>query len=940
MRRLIEAILCAGLLLASAGPTPAEAETIDWQQARQHWSFQPLKKPALPAVKDGAWVRNPVDAFVLAELEARGSKPAPQADAYTLLRRATFDLTGLPPTVVEIEAFLRTTKSGASPVAKPNGDAKPGDAKQNDGKPPANAAPVTHTPPQPLTPSSAFDAALTRLLNSPHYGERYGRHWLDVARYEQGKVKLKGVKGTRGELDYRDYVIRAFNQDKPFNRFIVEQLAGDLLPAPDTVETNSIATQQYFDQLTATAFLSIGPWFDECTDPNRLRLDMVDEMLTTTGKAFLGLNFNCARCHDHKYDPIPTRDYYALAGIFRSTRVVDVFNEEWKDGRLRLTREAASPENVIANEALKRQFADARNDHWKTLEEEHAKLAAAWKKDDAIYRAALAKVKRPWTHTFEAENFAGMDNLRVITIRQGEKVIEAIEGQKLDEQWVKYEVEVPVDGNYGLTALASFDDGAIMRITAGGVTFEDGAWRKRRHGWDWKHREWVGGHPFVLKKGTNTIRLEWTSRTTRFPRIDKLMLLAVDRSLVDVFEVGKQEKLDVVRLTHMMLWPDQTPLVAEVRDFDAPEREPAIIDRRSLGEWEAMISEFPRVLAVADDDAASDLPIHQRGETYRPGDAAIPRGVMQLFEHALPAPKITGKQSGRLELARWLTDAKHPLTARVIANRVWQWHFGVGLVDTPNDFGTRGNPPATDNQRKLLDWLACELIEHNWSLKHLHHVIMSSAAYGMEKGQGQRAKGQEEGAASANPKSEIRNPKSFGTWPLALGQSTRRLEVEAIYDAMASTTGKIPRQPPSGLDAAKSGDRMIYVLSNGRSPAGLGEDVRKMFAVFGYDPSGESLPMRDASTTSAQALFWLNSPLPKHFAGEFAKVLLKNDKHTDAQRLTAAYLTALSRPPREAEAQAMLAFLKSCEERKLPREEAWKRVCLALYSCSEFRYVE
>ncbi len=919
MRPLLHAILCALSMLACALPTHLAADAIDWSAARQHWSFRPLEKPALPRVKDGDWVRSPIDAFVLADLEAADREPAPPADAYTLLRRATFDLTGLPPMVAEIDAFVRATKIGANPAAEPQG-------------------------------ATAFDAALTRLLASPHYGERYGRHWLDVARYEQGKVKLKGVKATRGELDYRDYVIRAFNQDKPFNQFIVEQLAGDLLPAPADVETKAASKQQYFDQFTATAFLSIGPWFDECTDPNRLRLDMVDEMLTTTGKAFLGLNFNCARCHDHKYDPIPTRDYYALAGIFRSTRVVDVFNEEWKDGRLRLTRELATPENLTSNELAKQHFFKVRAEYWKSLEMRHANLLLDWKRDDAKYRAALTTLKRPWSTTFEAEHFAGMDNLRITKVREGDRDVEIIEGQKFDVQWVKYEVDVPADGNYTLLALASFDRNpgtphAAMDITTGSVTVRSMSTQREDH-WDWKHRRWAGGGTvFALKRGVNTLRLEWSDRTTRFPRIDRFVLIADPDSLVAPVEtLAKEEKLNVARLAYMLLLPDQVPQAAEVPQFDPPSREPGELSRRGIGELDGgEIVEFPRTLAVADDDSPTDLPIHQRGETYRPGDAAVPRGVMQLFEHALPSPKIEGKQSGRLELARWLTDAKHPLTARVIANRVWQWHFGVGLVDTPNDFGVRGNPPATDNQRKLLDWLACELIEHNWSLKHLHRVIMSSATYVQESGERRH---NAEGAISEPGRVA---PVNFR----AITMAPRRLEVEAIYDAMASTIGKVPRQsqPPAGdgekadakpiaLDFAKSGDRMIYVLSNGRSPIGLGEDVRKMFAVFGYDPSGESLPQRDTSTTSAQALFWLNSPLPKHFAGEFAKALLKPATQTDEQHLRTAYLTALGRPPRKAETQAMLEYLKACEAQKLPREEAWKRVCLALYSCSEFRYVE
>ena len=698
MRCVLASILCLLLLALRLAPDVA-ADAIDWPTARQHWAFKPLVKPAPPAVKDGEWLRSPIDAFVLADLEAAGVKPAPPANPYALLRRAAFDLTGLPPTPEEIESFIKA--SGAEETSHQGAT-----ALGREGIGPDARQPSAPYPPNP----KPYTLLLDRLLASPHYGERYGRHWFDVARYEQGKVKTRGLKNTRGELDYRDYVIRAFNQDKPFNQFIIEQLAGDLLPAPDKVETDAAAKRQYFDQITATAFLSIGPWFDECTDPNRLRLDMVDEMLTTTGKAFLGLNFNCARCHDHKYDPIATRDYYALAGIFRSTRVVDVFNEEWKDGRLRFTRELATPELLRGNEIAKSHFIKVREAYWKSLESKHAELVRNWKKGEEKYRAALATLKRPWSVTIEAEQLAGMDNLRVATVREGEKEIDVIEGQKLDDQWAKYEVEVPADGKYMIAVLASFDfqlgrpaTPAAIEVKISGEAGGSIKWQSEDD-WDWKQRRWAStplAHP--LKKGVNTIRLEWSDRTTRFPRMDRFMLIAhPDGTDIALLELARKRNLHEGRLAYMYAFPDMLPLVAEVPVFAPPSSEPGELRRRGLGELDGgEILEFPRAIAVADDSAPTDLPIHQRGEHDRPGDANVPRGVMQLFEHALPSPRIEGKQSGRLELARWLTDRKHPLTARVIANRVWQWHFGVGLVDTPNDFGTRGNPPAATRSLSL-----------------------------------------------------------------------------------------------------------------------------------------------------------------------------------------------------------------------------------------------
>ena len=228
----------------------------------EHWAFQPLVRPELPAV-DAA---HPIDRFIVAEAEASRER---------LIRRATLDLTGLPPTIAEIDAFLADDVPGA------------------------------------------YERLIDRLLASPHYGERWGRHWLDVARYVQGAIKVDGINRIDMAEPYRDYVVRAFNQDKPYGRFLTEQLAGDLLPKP-------AETAARFDQMVAPAFLAIGPWFDECTDPNKLRLDIIDEQMSTLTKAVLGLDFACARCHDHKFDPIPTRDYYALAGILRSTQITAI----------------------------------------------------------------------------------------------------------------------------------------------------------------------------------------------------------------------------------------------------------------------------------------------------------------------------------------------------------------------------------------------------------------------------------------------------------------------------------------------------------------------------------------------------------------------------------------------------------------------------------------
>ena len=335
----------------------------------------------------------------------------------------------------------------------------------------------------------------------------------------------------------------------------------------------------------------------------------------------------------------------------------------------------------------------------------------------------------------------------------------------------------------------------------------------------------------------------------------------------------------------------------------------------------ATIKPCELVISVTDQPATADMPVHVGGDVYRTSGDAVPRGVPRLFDHLLPRPTISTSESGRLELARWLTDPRHPLTSRVMANRIWQWHFGRGIVATPSDFGTRGEPPT---HPELLDWLAAEFMQSGWSMKHLHRLILTSSTYRQ--------------SAIGNGQSAISDPEN----KLLSHFSRRRLEAEAIYDAMRSATNMIPRQPPGQpLDPDKSKDRAMYVLANGRSPKGLGAEVRKMFPLFDYDMSGRPIALRPTSSTPAQSLFFMNNPLVKYVADRFAERLLKMDKLDDPKRLEMAYLLALGRPPGEPMAKQALAYLEQCQQADgMSKQEAWSKLCQALYGTAEFRYVD
>ena len=864
----IAAITASSVLRAAEAPVPAGLAR--WEE---FWSFRPVMRPQPPTVQNRQWPANPIDAFVLAKLEAKGMRPAARADRATLIRRLSFDLLGLPPTATEVRAF----------VSDPSPD------------------------------EIAWPKLVDRMLASPHYGEKWGRHWLDVARYTPGRISFPGVKHTAGDSAYRDYVVRAFNTDKPFDQFVTEQLAGDLLPP-------AAERQQQFDQITAPAFLSIGPWFDMCTDPNRLRMEMIDDMINATGKAFLGLSVNCARCHDHKFDPIPTSDYYALAGVFGSTRIVGDFSEYWRDGRSRLLRPLAMPDEVAANERLHAALAQRKAELWEYLSTRRAELMAVWQSQAGDYAAAAAAVATPDIRRFEAEDFDGVFNLRTAELSADGKVVQVIETLNPLLQWVRYKIDVPQSATYRLEALYSADEKCPLTVQVNGVSTTDSALDSATGGWGLQYRRWETVAEFDLHAGLNFLRL--TRKEGNFPRIDKFRLVRIDAGFdAAVAKIAADRKLNASLLAGFVKEPGNPwPRVAEIEPLlESAQRKTVEEMTAQMASLQAKIAPHPLVVAVTDQPRPTDMPVHVRGAVEASGPP-IPRGPVSLFDAVIPRPAIAPTESGRLQLAHWITDPRNPLTARVIANRVWQWHFGRGIVETASDFGSRGTPPTNP---PLLDYLAAELVDARWSIKRLHRLILLSSAYQMS------------GDVSADV--AARDPDNR----LLSHFSPRRLEAEELFDAMFSSTNILVHQESGKpLDLQKSLGRGMYVLTTNRAPPGLGGDVRKMFALFDLDLSGATIDRRPQSGTAAQSLFWLNSPLPHYYAGRFAERLLKMEKLTDAKRLEQAYWIAYAHPPDEQIARATLDYLDLLQSQGSSRQEAWSQVCLAIFASNEFHYVE
>ena len=832
---LLKPALGAVFLLCGVGITCAGPGS------EKHWAYRAIEAPELP---EG---RNPVDYFLHEALEKAGVNQNPEADRYTLLRRVTLDLTGLPPTRGEIAAFV-------------------GDSSDE-----------------------AWSRLIDRLLSSPHYGERWGRHWLDVARYVQGSVKVPGVDRIDLAEPYRDYVVRSFNEDKPYDRFLLEQIAGDL------IGSEAESQQESFNRITAPAFLSIGPWFEECTDPNKLRLDIIDEQVSTATRAFLALDFGCARCHDHKFDPIPMRDYYALAGIFRSTRITETFAEEWKDGRPR----AVTP---LASEEVKRQIADTNARIVDALSQRRAKrknLLETRVRPRESFETLPGKLDNELLF-FEAEDFDGHKNLR--TVPGGFN--EVIETRKALDQWVKYRVVLPAPGDY--TLLVRYAAPVPSPVTLEldlevqpGKVLERPTYGRQEEDFSW--------HPIPLRgleDGSLHIRF-LADRHEPFPKLDSFRLVK------GILEPDDRE------------WRRQLmePPHEDTRYFLESDELAAITSlEEKIDELRDSLPEPDLTLLVQDEETPRSLPLHVGGDVYQTQGDPIPRAVPTLADHLIEEEfRISDEESGRIQFAQWLTHPDHPLTARVMMNRLWQWHFGTGLVRTSDDFGKLGAKPT---HPALLDWLASEFIRSGWSLKHMHRIILSSATY------------------RASSRSTPANLESDADGTLLSRFPRRRLEAEAIYDGMLTSIGKVPRQEPGSLlDTSRSKDRALYILTSARSPMGLGIEIRKMFPLFGFDESGRPMHRRDTSVTPKQALWWLNNPLPRYYADKLAERLL-SDHEGMSQRIEAAYEIVLGRPPEPAAAGAFHSYIEDLTAAGVSEQEAWSRACLGLYSSQAFQHLD
>ena len=847
--------------------TPAEVDLLRrWIASgaawEVHWAFRPRTTPAPPQVPSSDWIRTPIDTFVLSQLRAKGLEPSPPADRIAWLRRATFDLTGLPPSPAEIAAFV------------------------------ADDSP------------DAYETVIDRLLDSPHYGERWARHWLDLVRYaETNSFERDGVKPNAWR--YRDYVIRAFNDDKPYDQFILEQLAGDELPEPTA------------EQLVATGFYRLGVWDDEPADRELAYFDGLDDVVSTTGQVFLGLTVNCARCHDHKIDPIPQRDYYSLLAFFRGLTPMAY------DGPQVLTP-------IFADATARERFAAAEQ----TLRAKRDRLQAQITDIEREFRerAALGDVAEPDLEDLEFRfyrdswtSLPNFDALKPETVGQLDPAYFDLRPATREDSFgfvFNGTLKVPTDGPYTFTL--DSDDGARLVVDGRPVIVYDGI-----HG--------VGSPRTAvveLRQGRVPVRLDYfqgkhgrgLAVTWSGPGFTGRYLSAATAEGIPVADLKHRPLAQVIKTLGKRVLGG-----ARFEEYTRLRKElDAALKQKPPADYALWVTETG--------PAPPETFVLTRGSPQAPAEQVEP-AFLSVLGGGTPrcAPPADGATSGRrLALARWIASPDNRLTARVMVNRVWQHHFGRGLVRSPNNFGQLGAPPT---HPELLDYLAEEFIRGGWRLKPLHRLIMRSSVYRQ--------------ASRPSPEALARDPLNDALSHFDM----RRLSAEEYRDALYAVTGELNRQlygpsifpeisaevlagqsrPGSGWNTsppAQQARRSVYIHVK-RSL------VVPLLSTFDFPETDASCEARFVTVQPSQALAQMNGAFLRARADALAARLRKEAGPDTAAAIRLGIPLALGREANEAEVARGAAFVQQLvESHHVSPDEALRDYCLTLLSRNEFLYLD
>jgi Protein of unknown function (DUF1553)/Protein of unknown function (DUF1549)/Planctomycete cytochrome C len=972
--------------------------TVAANAAPARWAFERPREPSLPQVRRPDWIRNPIDRFILAGLESRGQQPAPPADKRTLLRRVTYDLTGLPPTPEELDTFL------------------------------ADESP------------QAFARVVDRLLASPRYGERWGRHWLDLVRYTDDFDE---------DWRYRDWVINAFNRDLRYDRFVVQQIAGDRLPAREPGGVNA-------EGIIATTMLAIGTWGG--IDRKKRMADIVDDQIDTIGRTFMGLTLACARCHDHKFDPITTADYYGLAGIFYSSRVIsDTVYLSHGTHRLRIPLVSAAEvekhrQHLAKVRKLEKRLQDEVERHYAafagTLLADSARyFQAAWEyqhrpadqagisvQDFAAKRKLHAFALSQWIHYLGGRRLADFRPLHIpVRDYDGEHGIQ-VWGASAERPWwgvnsTQHEVAIetfllpprtvsvnpgveggavgwrsPMSGRVrvsgrlvdadphdgvGVSWAVDHLSGGVRRELSSGSMPNGGAlpldqgrhasrlqsievkpgdviylqvWLRESDAhyditnvdftitrldapgrWDLTGEvvdNLLEGNPHCDTQGHTGVwsfhDMAGSGRKERLPALDRA-LAALEPALQEA-AAGKRaaEWPAQVLQTMIDLAGADSPLVQDLTSIRSPfwvrERDdarylpkpaqqalaqraaeletarqntPPLPCAHGIQEGGARFSVFPGV---------GDARIHVRG-SYSQLGATVPRHLPRVLSGDKALAIASG--SGRLELARWIGSAEHPLTARVMVNRIWQQHFGEGIVRTPSNFGRMGTPPT---HPELLDWLAHRFVESGWSVKALHRLILLSAAY----------------QQSSRPSPELLRVDPDN---LLFGRmKRRRLEAEALRDSLLAVCDRLDQRAGGPPEDSHSRRRAVYLKVSRGDRAGFG-------TLFDAADASIHVEKRTASTVAPQALYLMNGWLSMEGLQGLAD-RAKRTKGANEDRIQALYRIVFGRRATAEEVALGREFIESLAAAPTgPSQDPallgpWETYAQALLLSNEFLFVD
>ena len=814
---------------------------------RDFWSFQPIGDPPRPEVKEAAWAKTSLDDFILARLEQGGLRHAKPADKQTLIRRITFDLTGLPPTPQEIDDFLADTSA------------------------------------------EAYAKVVDRLLASPRLGERWGRYWLDVARYGEDQAHTFGARGYPQGWVYRDWVVRALNTDLPFNQFVEQQIAGDAQArAPNQPAAD--ASPQDKGPLVALGYFALGPvYYSDAGCAPKAAADELDDRVDTLCAGFLGLTVACARCHDHKFDPITQRDYYALAGVF--------FSSSYHEAPL------AEPQVVAEYEAGQSAIAARQQAVQKFQTEAGAKLARAAAENSAAYLMAV------WTMAHPA---AGAPPMSVADAAKAASLHDFVL-----ERWQKY--FVPENASK-LEALAAwFALVASPNAVPGEV-------------------------PAEAVDCANTfqslVRETLAQRDTLETQYQQALAAASEAEKPNV----PKPQLEHARAALLSALLDENGLCAVPGD-----RVEGLLDDEGKAQLAALRGQLEEVQKAAPakylvahsltDGNVADMPIYVRGNPARPGES-VPRGFLEILSPALQPSEAasTGETpsgesssvdpanerlrftqgSGRVELARAIASPRNPLTARVIVNRIWQQHFGRGIVGTPSNFGALGERPT---HPELLDHLARHLIDSGWSLKSLHRLILLSATY-------QQSCDLDAAGVAADPENRL-------LWRM----NRRRLDVESWRDALLNVAGRLRSDlggPSQDLGSPDNQRRTLYgTISR--------HNLNSLLRLFDFPDPNITSARRATTTVPLQQLFVLNSEFMVAQARALAARLHSLAPTDDAARITTAFRLLYGRLPGDEDYQLGLEFLSAAgsqTQASASQLTPWEQYCQVLLGANEFAFVD